>query len=44
MPYESEETTHYSVVDQWGNAVSVTTTLNFSFGSGIGVPGTDSIK
>ena len=40
MPYESEETTHYSVVDQWGNAVSVTTTLNFSFGSGIGVPGT----
>ena len=28
-PYESDETTHYSVVDQWGNAVSVTTTLNF---------------
>jgi len=39
-PYESDETTHYSVVDQWGNAVSVTTTLNFSYGSGIGVPGT----
>ena len=39
-PYESDETTHYSVVDQWGNAVSVTTTLNFSFGSGIGIPGT----
>ena len=30
---ESEETTHFSVVDQWGNAVSVTTTLNWSFGS-----------
>lgn len=40
IPYESDETTHYSVVDQWGNAVSVTTTLNFSFGSGIGIPGT----
>lgn len=39
-PIESDETTHYSVVDQWGNAVSVTTTLNFSYGSGIGVPGT----
>jgi len=39
-PYESDETTHYSVVDQWGNAVSVTTTLNFSYGSGIGVPST----
>lgn len=30
---ESEETTHLSVVDQWGNAVSVTTTLNGSYGS-----------
>lgn len=30
---ESEETTHFSVVDKWGNAVSVTTTLNHSFGS-----------
>ena len=28
MYYESEETTHYSVVDKWGNAVSVTTTVN----------------
>ena len=32
--YESRETTHYSVVDQWGNAVSVTTTINLSYGSG----------
>ncbi len=36
---ESIDTTHYSVVDQWGNAVSNTYTLNFSFGSGILVPG-----
>jgi gamma-glutamyltranspeptidase/glutathione hydrolase len=33
--YSSEETTHYSVVDPEGNAVSVTTTLNDTFGSGI---------
>ena len=37
--YESEETTHYSIVDQYGNAVSVTTTLNGSFGSGVVVSG-----
>lgn len=37
--YESKETTHYSVIDQDGNAVSVTTTLNLSFGSGIVVEG-----
>ena len=30
---ESEETTHYSIVDQMGNAVAVTTTLNGSYGS-----------
>ena len=30
---ESQETTHYSIVDQYGNAVSVTTTLNANFGS-----------
>ena len=36
---ESEETTHYSVVDKWGNAVSVTTTLNGSYGSRIVVSG-----
>lgn len=38
-PYESEDTTHYSVMDESGNAVAVTYTLNFSFGSGITVPG-----
>ena len=36
---ESEETTHYSVVDKWGNAVSVTTTINGWFGNGIVVDG-----
>ena len=36
---ESEETTHYSVVDASGNAVSVTTTLNGGFGSSIIVNG-----
>ncbi|MCX8019404.1 MAG: gamma-glutamyltransferase [Chitinophagaceae bacterium] len=31
--YESEETTHLSVIDKYGNAVAVTTTLNNSYGS-----------
>ncbi|HET8848689.1 MAG TPA: gamma-glutamyltransferase [Marinobacter sp.] len=37
--YESPETTHFSVVDRWGNAVSNTYTINFSYGSGITVAG-----
>lgn len=40
QPFESDQTTHYSVVDQWGNAVSTTTTLNFSYGSGLVAEGT----
>ena len=36
---ESMDTTHYSVVDGQGNAVSVTTTLNGSYGNRIVVPG-----
>jgi len=37
--YESPDTTHFSVIDRDGNVVSNTTTLNFSFGSGIAVSG-----
>ncbi|MBX2921438.1 MAG: gamma-glutamyltransferase [Chitinophagaceae bacterium] len=33
LPKESEETTHLSVADQWGNVVAVTTTLNDGYGS-----------
>lgn len=40
QPYESDQTTHYSVVDKAGNAVAVTYTLNTNFGSGIVAPGT----
>lgn len=36
---ESTETTHYSTWDRWGNVVSNTYTLNFSYGSGISVDG-----
>jgi gamma-glutamyltranspeptidase/glutathione hydrolase len=39
MGYESPETTHYSVVDGNGMAVSVTYTLESGYGSGIVVPG-----
>jgi gamma-glutamyltranspeptidase/glutathione hydrolase len=37
--YESDQTTHYSIVDRDGNAVSITTTLNGGFGSRIFVKG-----
>jgi gamma-glutamyltranspeptidase/glutathione hydrolase len=39
-PHEGGSTTHFSVTDRWGNAVSNTYTLNFNYGSGIMVPGT----
>jgi len=38
-PYESLETTHYSIADADGNAVSVTYTLNAGFGSGVTATG-----
>jgi len=38
--YESDETTHYSVVDSEGNMVGNTYTLMFSFGSGVVIEGT----
>ena len=37
--WESEETTHYSVVDEEGNAVAVTTTLNRSYGNKVVIRG-----
>lgn len=37
--YESSETTHFSIVDKAGNAVSLTYTLNGSYGSGVTAPG-----
>ena len=39
LQYESDETTHYAVADKMGNVVANTYTINFSFGSGIVVPG-----
>ena len=38
--YEGENTTHYSIIDKDGNAVSNTYTLGYSFGSGVTIPGT----
>jgi gamma-glutamyltranspeptidase/glutathione hydrolase len=37
--FDTHDTTHYSVLDQWGNAVSNTYTLNLGFGSGVVVTG-----
>jgi gamma-glutamyltranspeptidase/glutathione hydrolase len=39
-PYESPETTHFSIVDAAGNAVANTYTLNFGFGTGLVAEGT----
>ncbi len=39
-PHEGSNTTHYSIVDKWGNAVSVTYTLNDWFGAKVTAPKT----
>jgi gamma-glutamyltranspeptidase/glutathione hydrolase len=36
---ENEETTHFSIVDRWGNAASITTTINDNYGSKVMVEG-----
>ena len=38
-PWQEGSTTHLSVVDRWGNAIALTQTLSFLFGSGFVVPG-----
>ncbi|HEX3496631.1 MAG TPA: gamma-glutamyltransferase [Methylocella sp.] len=40
LPYESDQTTHFSIVDNDGNAVANTYTLNFSYGLGLVAEGT----
>jgi gamma-glutamyltranspeptidase / glutathione hydrolase len=40
LPHEGDNTTHYSIVDRDGNAVSNTYTLNFSYGLGMVADGT----
>ena len=39
LPAESPHTTHFSIVDRWGNVVSYTSTIEATWGSGITVPG-----
>lgn len=39
VPEESPHTTHFSIVDRWGNVVSYTSTIEYTWGSGITVPG-----
>ena len=40
MCIRDRDTTHYSIVDNEGNAVATTYTLGYSFGSGVTIPGT----
>ncbi len=40
IPYESDSTTHFSIIDKHGNAISSTQTINYGFGSGVVAEGT----
>jgi gamma-glutamyltranspeptidase/glutathione hydrolase len=40
LPYESDETTHFTIMDKDGNTISSTQTINGWMGSGLTVPGT----
>jgi gamma-glutamyltranspeptidase/glutathione hydrolase len=40
IPHEGSNTTHYSIIDRWGNAVAVTYTLNDWFGAKVTAAGT----
>ncbi|MCK6511589.1 gamma-glutamyltransferase [Myxococcota bacterium] len=39
-PFNHKHTTHVSIIDRWGNAASMTLTINTTFGSGVVVDGT----
>src|SRR4029077_8255994 len=39
LPDATGHTTHFSIIDKWGNAVAMTSTVADTFGSGIMVPG-----
>ena len=39
LPAESPHTTHFSIIDRWGNVVSYTSTIEATWGSGLTVPG-----
>lgn len=40
LPGEGEDTTHFSIIDQYGNRVAATLSINYPFGSGFVAPGT----
>ncbi|MGB0712357.1 MAG: gamma-glutamyltransferase [Gammaproteobacteria bacterium] len=40
LPEEGRDTTHFSILDRWGNRVAATLSINYPFGSGFMVPGT----